>query len=312
MPLLTPSDDHPIASPTTPGADDDVDRRHRPRLTRRHLLLGGVLGGFGAASLTGVAAYDARYVQPYAPRLERLDLPLPAGHEDLAGLRLAFVTDTHIGPFITPADLARATALLAPERPDVVLLGGDYISETSRHASPAAEVLGELVRAAPLGGYAVLGNHDIYNRPRVVTAALEDAGITVLRNASARIETARGNLWLAGIDDALLGYADPDAAFAGIPNGAATLALWHEPDGAETSAARGAFAQLSGHSHGGQVRLPGIGAIAPPVGGRRFVMGLNHAAGMPIYTARGVGVYRPPIRFNCPPEVTLVTLVSRS
>lgn len=231
--------------PLSTLSDDDVDLDvvpARPRLTRRRFLLGGLIGGLGAASITGAAAYDARYVQPYSPRLERLELPLPVGHKDLAGLRLAFVTDTHVGPFITPDDLARATALLAPERPDVVLLGGDYISETSRYAGPAAEVLGELARAAPLGGYAVLGNHDIYNRPRVVTAALQDAGIAVLRNESARIETARGNLWLAGIDDAVLGYADPDAAFAGIPDGAAILALWHEPDGAEASAARGAFA----------------------------------------------------------------------
>ena len=309
MPYSTPSDVAVQSQDFLPAeADDPENQSWRARLTRRRVLLGGLLGGIGAASLTGAAAYDARYVQPYAPRLERLDLPLPTGHEALAGLRIAFITDTHVGPFISPSDLARANALLAPERPDVVLLGGDYISETSRHAGPAAEVLGELVRAAPLGGFAVLGNHDISNRPTVVTAALEDAGITVLRNAAARIETGHGNLWVAGIDDAVVGYADPDAAFAGVPDGAATLALWHEPDFAAASARRGAFAQLSGHSHGGQVRLPGISAIAPPVGGRRYVIGLNHASGMPIYTARGVGVYRPPVRVNCPPEVTLVTL----
>jgi predicted MPP superfamily phosphohydrolase len=88
------------------------------------------------------------------------------------------------------------------------------------------------------------------------------------------------------------------------------LALWHEPDYAEASAELGAFAQLSGHSHGGQVRLPGIGPLVLPLGGARYVMGLNDANGMPVYTTRGVGVYLPPLRFNCPPEVTLVTLVA--
>ena len=109
---------------------------------------------------------------------------------------------------------------------------------------------------------------------------------------------------------ALMARADPAATFAAIPPGAAALALWHEPDYAERTAALGAFAQLSGHSHGGQVRLPGVGPLFLPRGGERYVMGLNRAAGMPVYTTRGVGVYLPPIRVDCPPEVTLITLVA--
>jgi uncharacterized protein len=87
------------------------------------------------------------------------------------------------------------------------------------------------------------------------------------------------------------------------------ITLWHEPDWAECVVKYGAFLQLSGHSHGGQVRLPLVGPITAPAGGKRFVKGLNFAAGMPVYTTRGVGVYRPPVRFRCPPEVTLLTLV---
>ena len=117
-------------------------------------------------------------------------------------------------------------------------------------------------------------------------------------------------MWIAGIDDALLGSPDPLSAFARVPPGARPVALWHEPDWAEHVVQHGAFVQLSGHSHGGQVRLPVAGAIAAPEGGRQFVHGLNFAAGMPIYTTRGVGVFRPPVRFRCPPEVTLVTLIS--
>lgn len=279
-------------------------------MSRRTLLLGAVLGGAGALSLSGALGYEARYVNPYVPQLERLDLPLPRGHEGLAGLRVGFLADTHVGPFITADDVARATALLAAERPDLILLGGDYISESPRFAGPAAEVLGELVRAAPLGGYAVLGNHDFANGADRVVAAFTAAGVPVLRNDASAVEAASGTLWLAGIEEALLGHADPAATFAQIPPGAASLALWHEPDYAAQSAARGAFAQLSGHSHGGQVRFPGLGALVLPPGGRRYVIGLNHAGSMPIYTARGVGVYRPPVRLNCPPEVTLITLIA--
>jgi uncharacterized protein len=240
-------------------------------------------------------------------------LSLPPGHEGLDGLTIGFLADTHVGPFVEPADVARATALLTPEQPNLVLLGGDYISASPRYAPAAAAVLAELVRRAPLGGYAVLGNHDAGERGRdvKVAAALEAVGIPVLRNAAAVVDTGRGQLWIAGVDEAIMATADPAATFATIPQGSATLALWHEPDYAEQTAALGAFAQLSGHSHGGQVRLPGIGPLILPAGGERYVMGLNHAAGMPVYTTRGVGVFQPPLRLNCPPEVTLITLSAR-
>lgn len=283
------------------------------RASRRQFALGGLLGGLSAVGLTARVGYEAVALTPYRPRLERLQLRLPAGHEALAGLTIGFVADTHVGPSITPEDAFRATSLLARQNPDLVLLGGDYISESPRHAEPAAAVLGELVRGAPLGGYAVLGNHDCGERGRDlrVTAALEAVGVPVLRNRAVAVDTGRGLLWVAGVDEAIMARADPARTFAAIPSGAAALALWHEPDFAAQTAALGAFAQLSGHSHGGQIRLPGIGPLILPAGGQRYVMGLNVAAGMPIYTTRGVGVYLPPLRFRCPPEVTLVTLVDR-
>lgn len=253
---------------------------------------------------------QVRYVYPYRPQLERIQVSVPPAHAGLANLKIAFLTDSHVGPIISPAHLARATALLAAERPDLLLLGGDYISEAPRYAAEAADVLGTLADSTPLGAFAVLGNHDLACGAEAVTAALEAVGIRVLRNAAAEVMTDSGPLWIAGIDEAILGAADPAAAFARVPSGAAVLALWHEPDFAEQAAALGAFAQLSGHSHGGQVRLPWLGPLVLPMGGRRFAAGFNDAAGMPVYTSRGAGVYRPPIRFRCPAEVTLVTLVA--
>ncbi len=282
-------------------------------MSRRPFLIGGLLGGVAGLGLSGAAAaYEARYVNPYEPRLERVELTLPPGHEGLAGLRIGFLSDTHVGPFISPDDLARATALLLSQQPDVVLLGGDYIAESPRYAGPAAEVLGDLARAAPLGGFAVLGNHDFTaGSGAKVTEALERAGIPVLRNAAGTVRFNGDALWVAGVDEALIAGPNPAVTFAAIPQGAAVVALWHEPDWAERTARLGAFAQLSGHSHGGQVRLPGLGPVGLPPGGRRYVTGLNQAAGMPVYVTRGVGVYRPPIRLNCPPEVTLITLAPR-
>lgn len=267
--------------------------------------IAGAVTGVGAA-----VAYRARFINPYAPQLDRISLTLPPGHDELAGLRIGFLSDTHVGPFITGEDLAKATKLLAEAHPDLVLFGGDYISESPRHIESAARVLSALAKQARLGGIAVLGNHDYANDPERIVAALEAGGIIVLRNQAQPVETGHGTLWIAGVEEALLAKADPDATFAQIPDGAAVLALWHEPACAERTACLGAFAQLSGHSHGGQVRIPRLGPIGLPPGGKPHVIGLTDANGMPVYTSRGVGVYRPPVRLNCPPEVTLITLIA--
>jgi predicted MPP superfamily phosphohydrolase len=251
----------------------------------------------------------ARYRQPYRPVLERLDVPLPAAHGSLAGLRIGFLTDTHVGPFFAPCDLECAVSLLLTASPDLVLLGGDYISESPRYAEPTAAVLGRL-HAAPLGCLAVLGNHDISTDAAKVTAALEAVGVRVLRNQAVPVETPSGTIWIAGIDETILGDADVAKSFAPIPEDAPVIALWHEPDGAADAAANGAFLQLSGHSHGGQIRLPMLGPLALPPGGRIYPAGRYQVGSLTLYTSRGAGVYRPAVRFNCSPEVTIVTLTT--
>jgi predicted MPP superfamily phosphohydrolase len=221
---------------------------------------------------------------------------------------MGFVSDTHVGPVISARDVDRAMALLFTAEPDILLLGGDYLSESPRYIAETAAVLGSYVPAARLGVLAVLGNHDYSNDARRVAKSFEKRGIQVLINTSARIVHGAADFWVAGIDDAILGQPDPAAAFAAVPDSAPVFALWHEPDWAEETARRGALFQISGHSHGGQVRLPLLGNLAAPPGGRCFVSGIHEIAGMPVYTSRGVGVFRPPVRFRCPPEVTLLTL----
>jgi predicted MPP superfamily phosphohydrolase len=262
-----------------------------------------------AAGAVAATACYARHVAPYRPVLERVNIRVPATALELVGTRIGFVTDTHLGPAMSRADIERALRLLVDARPDLILFGGDYLCESPRSIPDAAAVLAEAARAAPHGGIAVLGNHDYSNGADRVAACLERSGIRVLRNAAAPVPLARECLWVVGIDDAILGRPNPEAAFRDVPADAPAIALWHEPDWAEQTAERGALLQLSGHSHGGQVRFPRLGPIAAPSGGRRFVAGIHHAAGMPVYTARGVGVYRPPVRFRCPPEVTLITLI---
>lgn len=270
----------------------------------------GLVALTGAALTGAVLAWRGRHVTPYRPRLERVDVPVWAGHEALIGMTIAFVTDTHMSPFFSQANFHDAVALLREERLDLVLLGGDYASETVRYIDRGMPVLDELAGMARLGAYAVLGNHDEQLGSHKVIEAFEAHAIPLLRNEARAIPFNGAILWLVGIDDALAGHHDLDVAFRDVPPGAAAVALWHEPDWAEEAADRGAFLQLSGHTHGGQIRLPGRGALALPPGGRRFDMGPYRVGAMMLYVSRGVGTYRPPLRFRCPPEITVFTLVA--
>ena len=267
--------------------------------------------GAGAASLaagTLAIALNARHRSPFEPTLQQFEVDFGRQRRGHSPLRVGFVTDTHIGPVIRARDVERALTLLFSAQPDLVLFGGDYICESPRYIAEAAAVFGDYSAQSPLGAFAVLGNHDYANDALRLSTRFAQRGIRVLRNESASVISGDSAIHLVGVDDAVLGHPDLDVAFRSLPQGAQVITLWHEPDWAEESACRGASLQLSGHSHGGQARLPLLGPIAAPSGGRRFVDGLNVVRGMPVYTARGVGVYRPPIRFRCRPEVTLVTL----
>ena len=264
-------------------------------------LAAGVAAGLISGS---VVAWRARHraLQDVKLRHLRIGDPFSGGQE----IRIGFVTDTHVGPTVTAADLDRAMQLVMAEEPDLLLLGGDYVSESPRYLPDTASVIGQYVAGAPLGALAVFGNHDYSNDAPRMERLLSGKGVRVLRNEA--VPVAEAGFWVAGIDDTLLSTPDVDATFADVPRDAPVVALWHEPDGAGEVASHGAMLQLSGHSHGGQVRFPVVGPISVPPGGQRFVSGLYHVNGMPIYTSHGVGAYRPPVRYRCAPEVTLVSL----
>jgi hypothetical protein len=264
-----------------------------------------VAAGLAAGLLSGgAAAWHARHRAPRDIKLRHLRIGAPAGGG--SELRIGFVTDTHVGPTVTAANLDRAMQLIMAEEPDLLLLGGDYVSESPRHLPETAQVIGEYTDTLPLGALAVFGNHDYSNDAPRMERLLSAQGVRVLRNEAVCLPGP--GLWIAGIDDAMLSTPDVAGTFEQIPDGAPALALWHEPDGADEVAPYGALLQLSGHSHGGQVQLPFVGHVSAPPGGRRYVSGLYNASGMPVYTSHGVGAYRPPLRYRCAPEVTLVSL----
>lgn len=262
------------------------------------------------ALVAGGLGLWSRYREPYRPALTHHLVRLPRAHAGLAGLTIAFITDTHVGPHFSGAALEPTIRLVEQVMPDVVLFGGDYISESPRFLAEVEAPLTRMAQAARLGSWAVLGNHDIANVRRRVSEMLARTPIRLLTNESVSIVFNGQTLWLTGIDDALLGQADLRAAFADVPPGAANLTLWHEADRVDEVLPYAPFLMLSGHSHGGQVRLPLLGPLATPKLGKRYVMGRFELENTTLYVSRGIGMYRPPVRFRCPPEVPIFTLVA--
>jgi len=154
----------------------------------------------------------------------------------------------------------------------------------------------------------ILGNHDAGSDPNRITEALQAKGITVLRNRSIPFEEAGQRLWLAGLDDVLEERSDLDLTLRPVPKSEPVILLAHEPDYANFVSHYPVDLQLSGHSHGGQVRFPLIGAPYLPPLGKKYPRGLHRIRGLTLYTNVGIGTIRLPVRFCCPPEVTLFTL----
>lgn len=255
--------------------------------------------------LPGFGVYSKHFA-PRRLRLEQVTVDVPALPAGLEGLRIGFMTDTHHEPGRPQTLLKRAVELLNDARPDLICLGGDYVVSRAAEFSRAAALLARL--SAPLGVFGVLGNHDYWAGADHIAAKVAASGVTILRNQARRVTTAAGaDMWLIGLDDAARRRADLRLALAGAPETGFRLLLAHEPDIADNLGAR-VDLQLSGHTHGGQVILPWIGAPLLPRLGLIYTSGLYRLPTHALYVGRGVGGVPPYIRLNCPPEVTVLTL----
>ena len=202
--------------------------------------------------------------------------------------------------------------MLLAQKPDVVFLTGDFVSSSSRYVSACMEAIA-LVTAVPRGVFAVLGNHDwggrhSRERPAYVTRELESIGVQVLRNRSVPLP-GLPSVWLVGLDPCSMHAQKPEKAMEQVPTEVVRLLLVHEPDYADQAPA-GFALQFSGHSHGGQIRLPGLPPLHCPTYGSQYPEGLQQASNHLVYTTRGVGMIGPQMRFCCPPEVTILSLYS--
>jgi len=270
-------------------------------ITRRAVLKGALAGAVGAC--TGAATYgiaDERH------RVGITDAVLPVSGlpEALDGVRIALLTDVHHSHLVPADDVARAVSLAQSAHADLIVLGGDYVTYGDRdYVEPVAELLSPL--SAPNGVFAILGNHD---DDRDMPAALARRKFVVLKDKRTRVEIRGEMVDLAGIRFWTRKVTDIARVLKGA--GDLVLLLAHDPRRLTEAAALDVPAVLSGHTHGGQVVMPGVGAIARA----RFpiLQGLGRRENTSIFVSRGIGTVYVPIRINCPPEVAVITLRRQS
>jgi predicted MPP superfamily phosphohydrolase len=240
--------------------------------------------------------------------VEEITLPIAGLHPSLEGYRLVQLSDMHLYPFTRLGFIRRAVEAANALAPDMTVITGDFVSSTAEAVFDLEPVLGRL--NARDGVFATLGNHDHWTSARTVRTGLRSAGLSVLHNQS--IPIGGGRLWLTGLDDGWVGRADLNAALEQAPGDAPVVLMMHEPDLVDLYSQNPRIAvQLSGHTHGGQIRLmQPRRAYTLPFLGRKYDQGLYRVNQTWLYTNRGIGTVIAPMRVNCPAEVSLFTLVA--
>lgn len=273
-------------------------------LTRRQFL-----SGLAAAPLIAVAATSAyaSLIEPHDYEVTETDIfirDLPGRFE---GFRITQLTDIHHSRIVGIDQVRRVVALAQNTKPDLFVLTGDYTTTYRRYIEPCAEALGAL--NAPEGVWAILGNHDHYTDPELTTRALARRKITVLNNANTVISRGPDALPLAGIDDWSWNRTDWKRALYGLDPRRPTVLLSHQPGVFDLIEARAASLIISGHTHGGQIKLPMIGAPARFVTQHlKYDSGLFKREESQLYVSRGTGVIGLPVRLGVRPEIAVLRL----
>lgn len=276
-------------------------------MNRRKILkrVAGIALGMGTVG----AAYP--FLEAKWCRVRRAIVGVPNLPDAFVGMTVAFVSDTHHGPHVPLDYIRKIVELTNSLKADLVLLGGDYVHAGGRYIAPGIAELGKL--KAPLGRFGVLGNHDAWDGEAESKAALAKAGITELTNTGRWIERGGDRIRLGGVGDLWTDDQDLDAALGSASRRDAVLLLSHNPDFAETLTDPRVGLMLSGHTHGGQVVLPGVGApVVPSKYGQKYLEGLVQAPNCRVFVGRGVGTVTVPVRLFCRPEVVHLTLTKMS
>lgn len=283
------------------GGSGDAERHDLSFLLRRYVQ--GAMSG--SSRMLGGRRFD-----PGAFEVVRHRIAMRGLSPAFQGYRIVHISDVHYGQWVSGERLGGIVGMINDERPDLIAITGDFVSYTADCADDMIPLLRNLrPRDATLG---VLGNHDHWAGAGKIRSFLRASGIIDVSNGVHTIERGAARLSVAGVDSVLLKKNRLDEVLEAMPPDAPAILLSHEPDYADTSAVTGRFGlQLSGHSHGGQVIIPGVGT---PLRGRlcrRYPHGLYRVRDMVLYTTRGIGTNSFWLRVNCPPEVTVIELESR-
>ena len=272
--------------------------------TRRRFL-----NALVAAPLVAVAATSAyaSLVEPYYYWISETDVFIRDLPERFENFRITQLTDIHHSRILGIDQVRRVVALAQQTKPDVFVLTGDYTTTYRRFIEPCAEALAAL--SAPEGVWAVLGNHDYYTDPELTTRALRRRRIAVLDNAHTTLQRGPDALQLSGIDDFSWNATDWTRAFAGLKPSTPTILLSHQPGVLDLVQTQNVDLILSGHTHGGQVRLPGLGAPARfATRELKYDRGLFQRGETQLYVSSGTGVIGLPLRLGVRPEIAVLRL----
>ena len=284
------------------------------KVSRRDFLK--IAGSTSALSLlAGLGGW--KYITQYEPshlELVELSLALPRLDSVFDGLRIAIIGDIHMGGWMTRERLSPAIDMVLENSVDMILIPGDFMAGegwNTKHENDLNDLIAGLRRLSEkTPTFAVMGNHDHWTNAAAVKKALQNINIIALSNTHYTIKRGSKQFHICGVDDVMENKDDLDALLYSLPAEGTAILIAHEPDFADISAATGRFdLQVSGHTHGGQVVIPGQSRppILPPLG-EKYYSGLYKIREMWQYTNRGVGMGRVDMRFNCPPEITLITL----
>ncbi|MCS1350457.1 metallophosphoesterase [Mechercharimyces sp. CAU 1602] len=287
-----------------------MENKIKPTISRRQFLKKGGRWGIGAAIGMGSLSSYGLWLEPHWVEWIKITISLPRLPGAFVGKKLLHFSDLHFGTTVKEKQLAQLVADINEEKPDLVCFTGDLYDKRSAMAATGRAVSAELDRIdAPLGKYSILGNHD-YSDGLPAVGVLEEAGFEVLLNRHVKVTHKEKDLYMVGLEDLMLGDPQLLQALAGIPAGACSILLMHEPDFIDAVDATQVDLQLSGHSHGGQIRLPLVGPLLTPPYGGKYPEGLarGEKSGVQVYTSRGVGTTILPVRLFCRPQVTVITL----
>ena len=270
------------------------------------------LRGLVATPLTGVAGVSAyaRPIEPYSYWISETDIFIRNLPERFENFRITQLTDIHHSRILGVNEVRNVVELAQQTRPDMFVLTGDYATAYRRFIEPCAEALASL--NAPEGVWAVLGNHDHYTDPELTTRALERRHIAVLNNTLATLQRGPDSLQLSGIDDWSWNAADWHRAFAGLKPSTPSILLSHQPSVLDLDQTQNVSLILSGHTHGGQIRVPWLGAPARlATRDLKYDRGLFRRGETQLYVSSGTGEIGLPVRFGARPEIAVLRLTSK-